>query len=689
MPLPPGALGTRLFLVTSGKSQIAPREPADNAHRNADIRAMPLSRGDVAHDQATFNGGRDSTIGGISPDAMRPSDVMALQRLAGNNAVGRLLSQKAPARPSVQRWTNPVITLKGKQELINDAVNGDVTAINQLSESDYVSATDAQRFKMIDHLNAQGNGRWGRDVWSLEQLWSAFGTRLPQAVGSDLKRWDTSLAIDSDLTNSIPYTHAMRDKFPTEVNEVVTNFLFSNREFVAAEMKSLNFPPNAGASLNAPTAAETDQIQEAKMCAAAIARIQRAQEEVREKVYVGYDLMRVPAATMPVQGAPMMGSPFVTYTPVKFDPTAAPQYDKAPGATGLLEQVLPSPAKLQAYDAVKEKYDTATGKVRVLMDLHPELYAVIREGKSSATADFAAKDARAARQVLAQQMQLLYQDIEKTQIALDGGKLNVLDLTPVHARLMEGFTGPGVKSDWTTPLAKSVIKSLVADHEFSEALKQLGMQLAAQALFMFAPLAGEGALVLMLAGLVVTAGKAQMSADRFEALQAAAKSAPQEGTELVPIGEVERAKAIRDADEFALILAAVAVAAAVAGEIIGAIRAGPAETPENIGTRLAAESKGQPSRFDYITTKINAAKLSQADAATAASTATRGIGLRLFNQQVGDDIVLCSVMPGSGKPVLIVTPEGAIVRGTADIVIAQPPSLEHPMVVTNVKPNTP
>lgn len=117
-----------------------------------------------------------------------------------------------------------------------------------------------------------------------------------------------------------------------------------------------------------------------------------------------------------------------------------------------------------------------------------------------------------------------------------------------------------------------MIAALVADHQFTEALKALGMQLAAQALFMFAPLAGEAALVLMFAGLAVTGIKAEMSADRFTALQAAAKSAPKPGTELVPEGAVDEARAIKEADEAAVVLAAIAVGMAVASQIIGAIR---------------------------------------------------------------------------------------------------------------------
>ncbi len=599
------------------------------------------------------------------------------------------VQQQAEGAPlELQRWTNPIITLKNKDQLLQDGANGDITAINQLSAADYASATDDQRFRMIDHLNARGTGRWGRDVSSLEQLWDSFGARLSTAVASDRSRWESSMAIDIGLTSSISFTRQMRDDFPIEVAQVVTSFLFSNRDFVMNQMQSLNIPLDPSAAPAPPDANETQQIEEAKLCAGAIARTQRAQEEVRNKVFVGYERTTPSASAIPVEGAPIIADPTTHYVPVRFDPTSPPQFDKPPAATGLLENVIPSPSPLQPYKVVKEKYDAATEKVQVLLGFHPELYAIVREGTSEATAGFAQKDAATARRILGEQLHSLFRDIEKSQQALDDGTLNPLDLTPVHAKLVGGYRGPGVKRDWADPLAQSVVKSLVADHEFEEALKQLGMQFAAQALFMFAPLAAEGALALMLAGLAVTAAKAQMSADRFEALQAAAKSAPQAGTELVPVGAVERAQAIKDADEVALILAAIAVGLAVAGELLSAIRAS-SESPAELGTRLAAEAKGQPSKFDFICQRINAAGLSQADAATAAESATRGIGLRLIRVTIGDDVILGSVMPGTEMPVLIVRPSGAILRGTADIAIAQPLSLEHPVIVSNVRPNGP
>jgi hypothetical protein len=93
----------------------------------------------------------------------------------------------------------------------------------------------------------------------------------------------------------------------------------------------------------------------------------------------------------------------------------------------------------------------------------------------------------------------------------------------------------------------------------------------------------------------------------------------------------------------------------------------PKLNPGRLGEQLALESKGKGSRFDYICRGLNGSQLGQSNAAEAASAATKGIGLELWRTKVGDDVVLASAMPGSSKPILIVKPDGTVVRGQANI----------------------
>jgi len=111
--------------------------------------------------------------------------------------------------------------------------------------------------------------------------------------------------------------------------------------------------------------------------------------------------------------------------------------------------------------------------------------------------------------------------------------------------------------------------------------------------------------------------------------------------------------------------------------------------PEKLGEKLALNSKGQGSRFDYICRGLNALQLGQQNAASAAEAATKGIGLRLWRATVGEDVVLASVMPGRGKPVLIVKPDGTVVRGIADIAPKAELDVNEPWTLTIVGEDAP
>jgi hypothetical protein len=106
----------------------------------------------------------------------------------------------------------------------------------------------------------------------------------------------------------------------------------------------------------------------------------------------------------------------------------------------------------------------------------------------------------------------------------------------------------------------------------------------------------------------------------------------------------------------------------------------PVLGPEKVGERLAL-------RFERL--GLNALHLGQQNAATAAEAATKGIGLRLWRATVGDDVVLASVMRGPGKPVLIVKPDGTVVRGLADIELKVELDVEEPLTLTIVSEDPP
>jgi hypothetical protein len=235
--------------------------------------------------------------------------------------------------------------------------------------------------------------------------------------------------------------------------------------------------------------------------------------------------------------------------------------------------------KTTPYQEVKTRYDAATEQITRFQALYPALYAVSREGVSAATAAFAGKASPAqARKELGSAMRKLLHDIEVTQKKVDEGKPDPLDLTPIHAQLYAGMKGPGSAVDWSDTLPKWVAKKLTVDHDFKKVLKELLLDTAAQAAFLLAPLTGGASIFVMLAGLAVTGVKAYKSAEEYENLARASKTSMVPGTELVTLGQVERAKMMMEADQVALALALLAVGAA-AVEALGAIKGPPQQIP--------------------------------------------------------------------------------------------------------------
>ena len=114
------------------------------------------------------------------------------------------------------------------------------------------------------------------------------------------------------------------------------------------------------------------------------------------------------------------------------------------------------------------------------------------------------------------------------------------------------------------------------------------------------------------------------------------------------------------------------------------VYAKPIEGPATLGKRLGAESAGKPSRFNYVAGGLNALQLGQRNAALAVKAATEEMGLRLWQDTVGDDIILGSVVPGRGKPILVVKPEGTVLRGTADISLRVPADPEKPLELSSI-----
>lgn len=491
--------------------------------------------------------------------------------------------------PALQRWTNPVVSLKSDKELLDAALNEhDTAALKQVTDFSSISLT--QSLQLIDLLNGEGTV-WGRDARAMTLLWSSIGTDFEVVASKDGGgRWKTSLSLVPSLSDGVREAKAIKDQFPKDVEDVVTTILEGNRELVMNEMEALGIPLDPASGASPLNEEQRDRMLDMQAAAMRLARLQKSQELARQ-VLVGWRSERMdgqpdPAALGP-EGTSMPSSSGVNayvWYPVEFDPYEKPPYLQAP--TSSPPFIIVPTATIKPYDEVKDKFDLVSTFIEMTLTQYPELFGVAREKSSKTTTEFGtAASPEAARDMLGRGLRQTIGDIERTQLNL-GGKIDLLDLTPVHAKML----GQGVQASnsnilWSNAAPASIARQLVADHDFNRALVAMGMETASQALFLLAPLAGPGAIFMMLAAVGIQGAKTAMSISRFEAMATAAGTAAKPGSEIVGAAGVDQAGKEKNADEAALALTAMLI---VGGEAIAKVGVPAPESPLDIAARAEA-----------------------------------------------------------------------------------------------------
>jgi hypothetical protein len=105
------------------------------------------------------------------------------------------------------------------------------------------------------------------------------------------------------------------------------------------------------------------------------------------------------------------------------------------------------------------------------------------------------------------------------------------------------------------------------------------------------------------------------------------------------------------------------------------------------GAAIGTAVKNQPrGKMAAICKEVSALKLPPAEAAEATVAAVQeGLGLRVVLKAMPDgSIVIGSVMPGEGRPVLVALPDGSVVQAWADIKVNLGDPHE-PLVITNIR----
>jgi hypothetical protein len=224
---------------------------------------------------------------------------------------------------------------------------------------------------------------------------------------------------------------------------------------------------------------------------------------------------------------------------------------------------------------MRDAYVANTKSTRDFLKQFPALYGVSREGSSELTQKFAGQESpEKARAFMGKGLEGLRADINKAMGFLDpkDGTLNPLDLGPIAEGLRSGTRKPAGKADadidWSGPLGSLAAKEALRDHDLSKALKTMGYNLATEALFMLAPFSGGASLFVAMAGVGIQGAKANASAEEFEAMSTAAKTAIDPDKDIASEKEVSQAQLEMQADQTALALAALTAAGVAATGLI-------------------------------------------------------------------------------------------------------------------------
>ncbi|WP_198145329.1 hypothetical protein [Frankia sp. EAN1pec] len=521
------------------------------------------------------------------PSADRPGNLLALQTLAGNAAVTDLIEAAGP--PGVARWTGP-ISFQSQASLLDEARKGSYNAVIQLDEATLAGADDNDRLKWIDQVN-DSTLVVLRASRALERIWRSFGSRFLEVAGANpdnLARWRRSCARHTGLPEQVPQAADLQGAWLRDIRTIGGGCLDTNEEFARNKLQQFG-ASESGDTMAAPTDEQANALSQLQTAAEGLAALRWGQETARQ-MYVGYVDYLPPAGSM--QDAHH-------YRRVRFDPTAAPpltRIERDRERPAYLYRELTETEELvsddadpnalapvQSYEDARRKYDEAEAAASVTLSIYPELFAFSGSQSDAGLGQFAvAQSSSAARQQLVTGLRTMLSHIRATRQQLGpGGGLDPLDLTPIHRRLLRGEITASSGTDWTRPFAREVAGNLVQGHNVDIALHRLGLQLIAEAAFLFAPATGGlTAVAALTLATGASAGNVALDASRYAALADAAASAARPGTALVDRRTVDDARMATESEAIALALAALALGAAAAAGALRAWRARQTPPPE-------------------------------------------------------------------------------------------------------------
>jgi hypothetical protein len=519
-------------------------------------------------------------------------------------------SFSTPAQPQVHRWRWPWEDVPTGDQLVPAAVGGDTDAIVEIE--DFSAVSEADRITMLGHLTRQ---IWvgGSSAAAMERIWLSFGDAFERVASDNLRLWRNCCARHTSLRDNIPLSAWLAEAFPADVLEVARDNLHVNRAYAEEVAAQFGLALDSDAAPAPLSDEQAGRLARFQVAAEGLAKLQFAQQAART-IPVGFVRVLEPMDAY-------------CYERVPFDPEREPRQTQLPemelgdrrmvrGADGeswvdpdhfggggdesSVEDWLAARAQLrelvtvQPYAPIKAQYDQSKAAEAALLAAFPALYAVATGGATASSAFAGAATPEDARTLLGQALTRLVTRIDDTELNLDSGELDALDLTPIHERLFASEQTVASGVDWSQALPQATGQDLARGHHLDLLLRRLLLQQVGQIAFLLAPLAGPAAIPLLLAGTAAAGTNFALDVTRYQALAAAAGSAAMPGTELVARSAVDEARMTAEAEGIAFALALLALGSTAAAAGLARIRAGAITRAAAQRTRLI-EGTGAPS----------------------------------------------------------------------------------------------
>jgi hypothetical protein len=508
---------------------------ADTTPTTGHAPSPAVSADDPVH---TGSRGAPSLSGNVGHDRRV---IGSLQRRAGNQAVGRLVTPLHPGplpQTPVQRipiggWMPvPVLTEKEKVERAARTLDkGDIKDIR-----DWSKATSAQKMQFIDALNSGWTGPF--DEYALEAIWGSFGDKMIDVADGNPGRWDSSLKNGAELYK-LGAAKTIADRFLVDVRSVASGNLDSNDRYCVDELARLGEgKPGAPGGTTAATGGGVPPTPEQRLDELqTAARLTKMAREAQGKLSYEIVGLRKNTDPQPEPGVSLPGGIWTPYINVAFDPTNPPSEAERRPESGAFPPGTDLPT-IKSWDDIKQEWDSLQAFEEGLTIAYPVVG--ITAGNAPGGLDvLAGDDPKAAKAMVVGQLNTVRENIEKTR-----PKMGVLayELKPIHDMLFTGAAKPsGV--DWSKPVAKSLANELVELHEDREFWVTMGLSTAAAALFVIASFltAGTATAIMVGAGVGIGAGQAAVSWDKALTMSAAAKASPSGLDPLVTSGQADMA----------------------------------------------------------------------------------------------------------------------------------------------------